>query len=406
MTLRWCIETCISQNYRDMTILVSDNSSSDSTQSVVESFDDPRVVYVNTGKAVSMSENWEFALAHVKDGFVTFIGDDDGLMPCAIENLVNLLMRTDAQAIAWMKAEYLWPDHPSLSNRNNLLIPPSNELIRVSAKSAIRDATKLLLPYNRLPCLYNGLVSMTVINKVKIRTGYFFGSMTPDVYSGLAVLSELSEYFYSSRPFSVNGASGKGNGATFVSNANSSSAKEWLENVPMCGVHQLFQPVPGSVYSTVLEAYAQANQKCFADRLKISPKVGLRRVISEVARLPKGAREKVIPNVASFADRLGLDAYYQKMRTKFFDCTDIQRIEQKGARDEMVSNGLIRINLISTSIDNISAAADFLALQIGSYVVPEKIKTYSFLMLLLSNRLSDFVLFERMRAFIQKYRLI
>jgi hypothetical protein len=28
-----------------------------------------------------MAENWEFALSHIEDGFVTIIGDDDCLIP-------------------------------------------------------------------------------------------------------------------------------------------------------------------------------------------------------------------------------------------------------------------------------------------------------------------------------------
>jgi hypothetical protein len=53
---------------------------------VVASFKDPRIRYVNTGKHLSMSHNWEFALSHVEKGYVTFVGDDDGLLPGAILN--------------------------------------------------------------------------------------------------------------------------------------------------------------------------------------------------------------------------------------------------------------------------------------------------------------------------------
>ena len=46
-------------------ILVSDNFSKDSTEEVVGDIRDPRIRYVNTGKRVCMSHNWEFALSNV-----------------------------------------------------------------------------------------------------------------------------------------------------------------------------------------------------------------------------------------------------------------------------------------------------------------------------------------------------
>ena len=90
-TLYWSLHTCVSQRYENLEILVSDNYSQDATRDVVMSFNDPRIRYVNTGKRVSMTANWEFALAHVEDGYVTYIGDDDGMMPNALVELNQLI---------------------------------------------------------------------------------------------------------------------------------------------------------------------------------------------------------------------------------------------------------------------------------------------------------------------------
>ncbi len=61
-TLYYSLKTCVTQDYDDLEILVSDNFSQDNTREVVESFKDPRIRYINTGKRVSMSDNWEFAV--------------------------------------------------------------------------------------------------------------------------------------------------------------------------------------------------------------------------------------------------------------------------------------------------------------------------------------------------------
>jgi glycosyltransferase involved in cell wall biosynthesis len=88
--LQHCLQTLTMQDYQHLEILVSDNFSADATKEVVASAGDPRIRYINTGRRLSMSHNWEFALSHVRDGWVTFIGDDDGLPPGAIASVSDL----------------------------------------------------------------------------------------------------------------------------------------------------------------------------------------------------------------------------------------------------------------------------------------------------------------------------
>ena len=94
-----CLRTVVMQDYEDLTIIVSDNFSQDNTRQVVDSFHDPRIKYVNTGKRVRMSHNFEFALSHVKDGWVTILGDDDGLLPDALTTVAGVIKKTGCQAI-------------------------------------------------------------------------------------------------------------------------------------------------------------------------------------------------------------------------------------------------------------------------------------------------------------------
>ena len=119
-TLKHSIETCILQDYDNLFILISDNNSQDGTKEYVSSLTDRRIRYVNTGKPVCMTENWEFALSTLDDfaGYVTYLGDDDGLLPDSIKNLVEIIEKTKAKAIAWRKAEYHWPNHPNKSLQN------------------------------------------------------------------------------------------------------------------------------------------------------------------------------------------------------------------------------------------------------------------------------------------------
>src|SRR5438034_11015688 len=84
-TLGPCLRTVVHQNYDNLEILVSDNLSQDRTEQVVRGIGDSRVKYINTGRRVGMSANFEFALSHSKDGWVTYLGCDDRLLPNALD---------------------------------------------------------------------------------------------------------------------------------------------------------------------------------------------------------------------------------------------------------------------------------------------------------------------------------
>ena len=69
-TLYHTIRACLNQTYSNYEVIVSDNYSQDNTYDVVHSFSDSRLKYINTGKRMSMSENFDFALSYVSDGYV------------------------------------------------------------------------------------------------------------------------------------------------------------------------------------------------------------------------------------------------------------------------------------------------------------------------------------------------
>ena len=97
-TLEYSLRTLTEQPYPHLEIIVSDNDSADATRDVVRANGDPRIRYINTGRRLSMSGNWEFALAHVTEGWVTFLGDDDGLVPNCFERVNEIVDRTGVRA--------------------------------------------------------------------------------------------------------------------------------------------------------------------------------------------------------------------------------------------------------------------------------------------------------------------
>jgi glycosyltransferase involved in cell wall biosynthesis len=242
-TLHHTLRTVVEQEYENLNIIVSDNFSQDNTKDVVTSFHDARIRYINTGKRISMSENFEFGLNHVSNGFVMFIGDDDGLLPGAIQRVNNIVEETGMRAVTSGIAQYVWPNHPnnrlrntmSWSTRKNVEIRDSSEWMQnfLSFKS--------LYTFD-LPGMYGGFVHMDVVSSMK-KNGLFFRSQTPDAYSAFASAVGLNKYAFAHRPFVIHGASGRSNGASYFHKQDKSESEKFFrENtIPF---HELLRVCP------------------------------------------------------------------------------------------------------------------------------------------------------------------
>lgn len=265
-TLLYCLQTVLSQNYKNYEILVSDNASTDRTEQVVKNLSDSRIKYVNTGRRVSMSNNWEFALSHVQEGWVTVLGDDDALVPGALGRVNEIIFRTGAEAIRSNGASYLWP---SLSEDKfgKLHFSRRNDYTVVNSRNALLDVLNGKRAYNTLPMLYNGgFIDGRLINKAKSVSGDFFHSMTPDVYSAMVFAMITATYVYSYQALAINGASHHSGGtAAFEKKTRQRDydpANKFFEE----GNISLHKDVPAtdsgkpvkSLHACILEAYLQA----------------------------------------------------------------------------------------------------------------------------------------------------
>lgn len=222
-TLFYTIKTLIEQDYQSCEIIVSDNASEDNTSEIVHSFSDPRIRYVNTEKRISMADNWEFALKHVRGEFVTYIGDDDGFLPGAITKAMRLLDETKMSALIWDKVEYCWPDYVDENMRNWFSLRSGRSCLQVvNSRKRLEKVIRFREGYTRLPCLYNGIIKKSLLDRVSTLStnGLFFNAISPDVFSGLALSMVVDRYLLTDYPFSVNGASRHSNGTAFVRSKN------------------------------------------------------------------------------------------------------------------------------------------------------------------------------------------
>lgn len=210
-TLRWSLETCTAQDYGNFEIIVSDNFSQDETRQIVESNGDSRIRYINTGRRVSMTGNYEFALRHATGDYVCVIGDDDGLMPTALDRLNRMLSGGEIDAVTWKKPFYFWNQWHQVERRNTLHLELKTESEEFDASEMLHKlftfSPEHSFHFSELASLYHGFVKTEIINRLRSADGRFFYSSAPDVYASLAVTSAIKKFRRSAQPLTMHGIS-------------------------------------------------------------------------------------------------------------------------------------------------------------------------------------------------------
>ena len=75
--LREALESALAQSYPNLEIVVSDNGSTDNTESVVRSYADPRVRYFRQQPPVVPNDNFNFCLSQANGAYFLLLHDDD-----------------------------------------------------------------------------------------------------------------------------------------------------------------------------------------------------------------------------------------------------------------------------------------------------------------------------------------
>jgi glycosyltransferase involved in cell wall biosynthesis len=318
-TLEKSLLTVTNQNYDNLQIIVSDNFSGDQTEEFVRSVKDERLRYLNTGERISMSRNWEFALSNVDTGWVTIIGDDDGLLPQSIGKLAKIVQDNDTKAVRSSVCSYIWP---SLMDKEfgRLGVPLQSGYELRDARRWLQKVLAGRAGYPQLPMLYNGgFVNMSVLHEIKRRTGFMYRSCVPDVYSAISIASTVDNYIFSREPLAINGASRHSTGTSYFSADKDKSASPvqifaaegnmpFHADIPLCrdGTY------PPSMHALVYESYLQSRT------LRPESVADLRETMLTIILANAGKHNALVQDWAEiFADRHGLDLDSIKTQARF-----------------------------------------------------------------------------------------
>lgn len=226
------IQSILSLENKNIEITLSDNSATTQVKDFVEKLQSDQIVYRYDNGPVSSIGNFNRAVELTTGEYVMLIGDDDTILPKAIEmaqwakdNNVDSVCSKETIVYYWPKALQKYPDGAVIipKTTNNLKkINVKNELITL-LKSGLQN----YLLYS-LPKTYHGLVKREVLEEIKRRTGHFYGGLSPDLYSAVAVACVGKNHYQIGEPLSVAGVCATSTTADNFKGKHSGT----LENIP------------------------------------------------------------------------------------------------------------------------------------------------------------------------------
>ena len=184
-TLSFTIKAALNQNSDSYEVIVSDNFSQDNTKEVVQSFNDSRLVYINSGKRLSMCDNWDFALEHAKGEYIIFIGDDDAIMPESIDKLQITIKNKPNLVYCWPRVVYNWPKNDQRASVSCL--SPNTNPFDINLKKLAKFIVSIGGGRSTfLPSVYHGAIAKSILDIIKDKTGRVFHSTYPDIFIAFA----------------------------------------------------------------------------------------------------------------------------------------------------------------------------------------------------------------------------
>lgn len=100
--LKIALDSLLAQTYKNIEILISDNASTDDTETVCREYGvkDSRICYVRQEKNIGQMNNYSFLLNKAQGAYFMWAQDDDWLNPAYLEVLVGILEEHSHYSVA------------------------------------------------------------------------------------------------------------------------------------------------------------------------------------------------------------------------------------------------------------------------------------------------------------------
>ncbi len=129
--LRGAIENILSQTFQDFELIICDNASTDETQKVAASFQDPRIRYIRNSSNIGVAANWIKTLQMAAGEYCSIIGDDDRWDPAFLERMRTPLVQDINVDIAFC-------DHWLIDAAGNVLPELTNKYSKAYGRTGLK----------------------------------------------------------------------------------------------------------------------------------------------------------------------------------------------------------------------------------------------------------------------------
>jgi glycosyltransferase involved in cell wall biosynthesis len=227
-TLQYTIMSSLNQQSMEYEVIVSDNFSNDKTKLIVDGFSDSRIKYINPGRRLSMTDHWNFAVPHARGDYVIIIGDDDALMPNAIDKFIGYIEQYPSKIYSWPTHVYFWPFGDKSAEIHNFV--SSYTPVKIDLNKLLVYSIRFgLCNYNKLPHLYHSAVHRTILDEIFEKTGSYFKTTIPDVYMSYTLPVFYKSAFDLGESISVVGHSPKSNSGSLMSDKETEVLNKFLD---------------------------------------------------------------------------------------------------------------------------------------------------------------------------------
>jgi glycosyltransferase involved in cell wall biosynthesis len=232
------IETILKFQDPDFELVIQDNTDTLELKNyVLSNLSDERLNYTYTPPPFSSIDNFNAAVKSARGEYLCLIGDDDGINP-EIFPLVRWASLNKINAvIPSLNANYRWPDSgiTSAANKEDKgMLTISTVSGRASLINSSKEVPKLIrrggqgyLNFNLLK-IYHGIIKKECMDKIKAITGEYFGGLSPDIYSSVALTLIADRIVKIDYPLTIPGICNK---STSSDSATGKHAGK-LENAP------------------------------------------------------------------------------------------------------------------------------------------------------------------------------
>lgn len=194
-------------------VVIQDCSDDNSLQLLLEHSDLlGRVNYEHTAP-VSMIQNWNRAVERANGEYLLIIGDDDAVYPTAI-NVAEWAHQNSIKAIKQQYYDQYWWEgffDKQLENKLRYKTDHTCSYKVVTVAPLLKRHANTGDHYSAFPMAYHNIIHYGILDNLKNKTGNYFFSLSPDVYSGYAIACMINDFVVLDMPITIVGSSPKSN---------------------------------------------------------------------------------------------------------------------------------------------------------------------------------------------------